>query len=99
MNYFRDLAKAMAPMTPMATRPRTPGAGNPLEVVSPPPVGFLLMVVGITFPRALSTVASNMTPGPGRSVVVALMILLIAGFLVGLVAAVTGVLRNRRMYR
>lgn len=63
------------------------------------PVGFVLMVVGITFPRALSTVASNMNPGPGRSAVVALMVLLIAGFLVGLVAAVMGVLRNRRMHR
>ena len=57
------------------------------------------MVVGITFPRALSTVASNMDPGPGRSAVVALMVLLIAGFLAGLVAAVMGILRNRRMYR
>ncbi len=63
------------------------------------PVGFVLIVVGITFPRALSTVASNMSPGPGRSAVMALMILLIAGLLVGLVAAVTGLLRNRRRYR
>lgn len=63
------------------------------------PVGFVLMVVGITFPRALSTVASNMSPGVGHSAVVALMVLLIAGFLVGLVVAVVGLLRNRRMYR
>ncbi len=28
LNYFRNLAKAMAPMMPMMTRPRTPGAGN-----------------------------------------------------------------------
>jgi hypothetical protein len=54
------------------------------------------MVVGITFPRALSTAASNMNPGPGRSAVVAFMVLLLAGFLVGLVAAVVGILRNRR---
>ena len=32
------------------------------------PVGFGLMLVGITFPRALSTVASNLDPGPGRVV-------------------------------
>jgi hypothetical protein len=63
------------------------------------PVGFVLMVVGITFPRALSTVASNLQPGTGRSAVVALMMLLIAGFLVGLVAATVGILRNRRMQR
>jgi len=63
------------------------------------PVGFVLMVVGITFPRALSTAASNMQPGAGRSAVVALMMLLLAGFLVGLVAATVGILRNRRMQR
>lgn len=61
------------------------------------PVGFVLMVVGMTFPRALSTVAKNMEPGPVRSGIVALMILLLVGFLVGLVAAVVGILRNRRM--
>ena len=63
------------------------------------PVGFVLMVVGITFPRALSTVASNMKPGPGRSAVVALIAMLFTGFLVGLVAATVGILRNRRMQR
>jgi len=54
------------------------------------------MLVGITFPRALSTAARNMNPGPGRSAVIALMFLLFAGFLVGLVAAVVGIVRNRR---
>jgi len=61
------------------------------------PVGFVLMVVGMTFPRALSTVVKNMEPGPVRSGIEALMILLLVGFLVGLVAAVVGILRNRRM--
>lgn len=57
------------------------------------------MVVGIVFPRALSTVASNMDPGPARNAVVALMFVVFAGFPVGLVAAVVGVLRNRRLHR
>ena len=55
--------------------------------------------MGITFPRGLSTAASHMEPGLGRSAVVALMMVLLAGFVVGLVAATVGILRNRRMDR
>jgi hypothetical protein len=63
------------------------------------PLGFVLMVVGVAFPRALSTVVRGMEPGAGRSAVTGLIVLLFAGFLAGLVMAVMGILRNRRMYR
>ena len=63
------------------------------------PLGFVLMVVGITFPRALSMVARGLEPGPLRAGVNWLSGLLYAGVLVGLVAAVVGIRRNRRWYR
>ena len=63
------------------------------------PLGFVLMVVGVAFPRALSSVVTGLPPGPGRSAVVALIVVLVVGFLAGLVMAVVGIVRNRRTYR
>jgi hypothetical protein len=57
------------------------------------------MLVGVAFPRALGGVARRLDPGLGRTAVVGLIILLLAGFVAGLVMAVVGIRRNRRTYR
>ena len=57
------------------------------------------MVAGITFPRALALVARGLGPGSLRTGVNWLTGLLYAGVFVGLVAAVVGIRRNRRLHR
>ncbi len=64
LNYFRDLAKAMAAMTPMATRPRTPGAGNRPITISPARAGPALIVAAPTARTAAVMVFRNMLCTP-----------------------------------
>jgi hypothetical protein len=63
------------------------------------PLGFALMIVGIAFPRGLTPLAGNLEPGLSRQLVLWLIGLLYVGFVFGLVAAVVGLLRNRRVRR
>ena len=63
------------------------------------PLGFALMIVGIVFPRALQSLASGLGPGPASRTVGIIANGLILCFLVGLGAAIVGLIRNRRMMK
>jgi hypothetical protein len=57
------------------------------------------MIVGVAFPRALSSAMSGLEPGPLQSALSVLIQALYVGFLVGLVAAIVGIVRNRRLLK
>ncbi len=63
------------------------------------PLGFALMILGVAFPRALSSAMEGLEPGLLRSAVSVVIQLLYVGFLVGLVAAIVGIVRNRRLLK
>lgn len=63
------------------------------------PLGFALMILGVAFPRALSAAMNGLEPGLLRSALTVVIRLLYVGFLVGLVAAIIGIVRNRRLFK
>ena len=63
------------------------------------PLGFAMMIVGIAFPRAIQSLAAGLGPGTaGRALgVIASGLVLI--FVVGIVVAIVGIVRNRRIMK
>lgn len=90
-------------------RPGSQDAGSPGPAPAGPrprsrrsrlvPLGFALMLAGISLPQALSQLTEGLEPGRLRDAVSWLGALLYAGVFVGLVAAAVGLRRNRRLQR
>lgn len=57
------------------------------------------MIMGLAFPRALTTLMEGVGEGPLRSAISVLIQILYVGFLAGLVSAIVGIRRNRKMLK